>query len=165
MGQVRDVVPDNSQVRVNFSDETHGDSEIDEVTIRHADLERLRRNKQGFTWPGREYLRLGHVFQCEEVDDTIEDTSGAEFLGCGEGLKSFNHGHSPGGVLDLLALLLFLLVPFSDTYRYRDKKNERRRSDTSAQTTDTLSAISSRVPRSIDTHDHNGNSPYRGVAA
>ena len=88
-------------------------------------------------WPGREYLRLEHVFQSEEVDDTIEYTSRAEFLGCGEGLKSFNHGHSPGGVLDLLALLLLLLVPFPDTYRYRDEKNERRRSDTSAQTTDT----------------------------
>jgi len=90
-----------------------------------------------FTWPERGHLRLRHVFQCEKVDNAVEYTSRVEFLRRGEGLKSFNHGHSPGGILDLLALLLLLLVPFPDTYRYRDKKNEGRRSDTSAQTADT----------------------------
>jgi len=84
----------------------------------------------------RKYLGLGHVFQGKEVDDTIEYTSRVEFLRCGKGLKSLNHGHSPGGVLDLFALLILLLVPFPDTCRYRDKGNERRRTDTSVQTTD-----------------------------
>ena len=75
-----------------------------------------------FLWPERGYLGLGHVFQCEEVDDTVEYTSRVELLRCGEGLKSFDHGHSSRGILDLFALLLLLLVPFPDTCGYRIRK-------------------------------------------
>ena len=68
---------------------------------------------------------MKHVFQGEEVDDTVEYTSWVEVLGCGEGLESFNYSHSPGGIVDLFALLLLLLVPFPDTCLYRDKEMER----------------------------------------
>ena len=79
---------------------------------------------------------MGHVFQSEKVDDTIKYTSWVEFLRCGGGLKSFNHGHSSGGILDLFALLLLLLIPFPDTCRRRDKENEWCGNDMFVQTAD-----------------------------
>lgn len=86
--------------------------------------------------PERKYLGLRHIFQGEEVDSTVKYTSRIEFLRCSESLKSFNHCHSSSRVLDLLALLVLLPVPFPDTYRYWAQTNVRRRSSTLVHTTD-----------------------------
>jgi len=116
--------------------------------------------------PKHKYLGLGHVLARKKVDHTIEYTSRIEFLRCGDGLKSFDHGYGSSGVLDLFTLLILLLVPFPDTYGHRVRKSERRRSDVFVQTADTRNQrYHLRRLSLIDTHDRNDSNPYREVEA
>lgn len=159
-----------SPVGVDFSDEGHGDREIDEFAVGHADFERLGQSeRRDFVYPKRKHLGLWHVLQGEKVDGTIVYTPRIELLRCGDGLKPFDHSNGARGILDLLALLLFLLVPFPDACHYRIQKDEGKGSNAGTCSYRLQGCLISNIifggPRFVDAHDHNGSSPYREVAA